>query len=1434
MILNIKYYEQKFSVTERVNNDDSDYYDEIRRSRSLTRKPIGNRPQSVDYSESENPKIKIRYSVRGVPIDNTTKKHHHYHERDNTSPSVKTSLSIKKNSRSLSLSVRKEPVETEGTRSLSQSHSHSHSHTHSEKYPLTEHHKKEKRSNEINKEKSKSSKNHHHSHSRDIEDGNRRKKTITSSERHYDEDNSIINYSKKKKKHNKERNKHHNVENDDISSLSKLSKKSKSNNHDSIRSSSRHTSKKSDIIYDDEDKENIKPNKKKNKNILSKINEDDSLSLSSFSINQRHREKRLRDKIRNRSSSKDTSHRSHHKNEVKEKEGNQMNSEETIIPKNSSRISSNSTIVPSNPTPMSPLKSSKPSPLEGGGGRLYDLVSKLSKTPYSTQNNGRSLSRSRSVSISNHISGHSNDNDENVNQPSIRNINNNYKKNNRVPYSSYHELPLYKSNESLIELRENVLHKYESSEMLPPAKAQKEKYKNSIKRSLSSDTSKLRYPINNNNNNNTDKTDIEESKKSRSQSLSNSEKHKKRKNKEDKEENKENKNDDIEKENKDKDKKKHRHKHRSMSRDPESISTSKKYKDNDKEKVIEKKIKRHANVPAPIPDVSLKKEQIPKRENINKKEGEEEKEEKEEEEEDLAIKPVKPVIEKPLQNLNNKDVTTFYPEGYAPSFDDSVKTKINEEDDIEDKNSKSKRSRSKTHSHSRSRSHRHHHHHKSKSKSRSRSKSKNRNNSIDDTQDDLTKDDKKHSRRHKSTNDEASTIVEKLEEYPYEKNIFENLKKKPEDFKNSNICVHIYRTDALELNIKNVHPLVKVHIVDINTEKYLEKSSVLRPATTFYENSEMEYIMPILTQPYHLQRNHTNIPRWNQGLYINEDYLHVVRKNVIIFFEIIDFVERAADRKNRDRDGWHRIAWAFLKLVGTHELVNTEHTRRLQLYKYPKKLIKNNDPQRPEIIDYWKRKLVKYQSTLFVKVYSQKIPETKEVSYRPKMPNEKEVGAWTYNQLMSTYFSKKKILDPVYKSFINFSQKPSWRREDGQLCKIPNHLHFRIDGGERGCLAAEYSHLGYLFAIASTSLNSVTTIKIFDTVSGDKIASLSGHQDLVYDLKWSRDDKHLFSASADGSVRAWSIQSETSIRPSTIFQHPSYVYCIQIHPIIGKDNKITVITGSYDGKIRFWKYDHNLYNNIDFSKQVNNQTQFLPAYVLTGHESTINSLAIETSGIRLFSADGKGYIRVWSCRSDPINCIRLHPNERQLLVHCLGNTLYMMDIRIFKVLTCITNLPSNQYPIKSILSPCGTYIFSGSSDGKVYVYNSMTGNLVAKYENLTISQPILGIAYHPLDDYISFYTYGPEQPILTYVWDSNYKPLESMLKVSDTEDSKINKMFDLTATKVFDDDKKFPYSSFNNLDKKSVDDDMDLPVGLRNKQGFRYIDETLKAKNVYI
>jgi len=71
------------------------------------------------------------------------------------------------------------------------------------------------------------------------------------------------------------------------------------------------------------------------------------------------------------------------------------------------------------------------------------------------------------------------------------------------------------------------------------------------------------------------------------------------------------------------------------------------------------------------------------------------------------------------------------------------------------------------------------------------------------------------------------------------------------------------------------------------------------------------------------------------------------------------------------------------------------------------------------------------------------------------------------------------------------------------------------------------------------------------------------------------------------------------------------------------------------------------------------------------------------------------------------------------------------------------------------------------------------------------------------------------------------------LKIDNTEDTS-NKMFDLMSNKFIDEEKKFPYSSFNNIDKNSTNDNLNLSVGLRNKQGFRQFDDPFKAKSVFI
>jgi jouberin len=71
-------------------------------------------------------------------------------------------------------------------------------------------------------------------------------------------------------------------------------------------------------------------------------------------------------------------------------------------------------------------------------------------------------------------------------------------------------------------------------------------------------------------------------------------------------------------------------------------------------------------------------------------------------------------------------------------------------------------------------------------------------------------------------------------------------------------------------------------------------------------------------------QNETKTPFWNQKIVLNEKYFHIVDPNVIIFFEILDFVNNLKALR-RYPDGWNRIAWAFLKPIGSDGKPTTNH-----------------------------------------------------------------------------------------------------------------------------------------------------------------------------------------------------------------------------------------------------------------------------------------------------------------------------------------------------------------------------------------------------------------------------------------------------------------------------------------------------------------------------
>nr|KAJ3419063.1 Jouberin [Polyrhizophydium stewartii] len=490
----------------------------------------------------------------------------------------------------------------------------------------------------------------------------------------------------------------------------------------------------------------------------------------------------------------------------------------------------------------------------------------------------------------------------------------------------------------------------------------------------------------------------------------------------------------------------------------------------------------------------------------------------------------------------------------------------------------------------------------------------------------------------------------------------------------------------------------------------------------------------IISAPFELFSKQTRTPAWNESILLNEDYLHIVKPGTLVLFEVLDMLSDFKNIKS-ETDGWHRVAWAFLKLVGAQGQSNTEQKARLwslsamsgiaaslqqlaadaqqpqirlQLYRYPWWSSQGRTINRvPFIFRIWQRRSrPKYPSTLYVQIEAHGRIETREVVARPTRPTEKETGRMTYEQLLRIYNIKRRPAETIMRSLLNLHTEAYATLRQ---CHIPNKLMYRIQAGEMGAFACSFSNNGLLLAVACANRLSYP-IKLYDVLTGDRVGTLEGHQDLVYQLLWVPDDAELLSTSADGSVRAWRFFSDGSAREAAVYQHPTFVYTACLRPERDSNRPRILATGSYDGVIRFWAYqsgsDATTAGTAGGGGPLRRAAP-KPMHKLQGHSSNINAIQFDADGHRLFSADAQGILKIWSSRShllgpnaaggdmpataegadvrmhgldydciksitvlagSPIHALRLHPGGRRLLVQT-SVSLHALDIRIFRFLT---------------------------------------------------------------------------------------------------------------------------------------------------------------------
>ncbi|XP_063487330.1 jouberin isoform X9 [Symphalangus syndactylus] len=528
--------------------------------------------------------------------------------------------------------------------------------------------------------------------------------------------------------------------------------------------------------------------------------------------------------------------------------------------------------------------------------------------------------------------------------------------------------------------------------------------------------------------------------------------------------------------------------------------------------------------------------------------------------------------------------------------------------------------------------------------------------------------------------------------------------------------VYVHRSDRLKSDFMISHPMVKIHVVDEHTGQYVKKDDSERPVSSYYEKENVDCILPIMTQPYDFKQLKSRLPEWEEQIVFNENFPYLLRGSdespkVILFFEILDFLSMDEIKNNSEVQnqecGFRKIAWAFLKLLGANGNANINSKLRLQLYYPPTK--PRSQLNVVEAFEWWSKcPRNRYPSTLYVTVRGLKVPDCIKPSYRSMMALQEEKGKPVHCE--RHHESSSVDTEPGLEES---KEVIKWKRLPGQACRIPNKHLFSLNAGERGCFCLDFSHNGRILAAACASWDGYPII-LYEIPSGRFMRELCGHLNIIYDLSWSKDDRYILTSSSDGTARIWKNEINNT-NTFKVLPHPSFVYTAKFHPAVRE----LVVTGCYDSMIRIWKVEMR-------------EDSAILVRQFDVHKSFINSLCFDTEGHHMYSGDCTGVIVVWNTyvkvddlehsvrhwtinkeiketefKGIPISYLEIHPNGKRLLIHTKDSTLRIMDLRIL-VARKFVGAANYREKIHSTLTPCGTFLFAGSEDGIVYVWNPET------------------------------------------------------------------------------------------------------------------------------
>eukprot|EP00798_Chlamydomonas_sp_ICE-L_P026075 gene26075-11778_t len=441
------------------------------------------------------------------------------------------------------------------------------------------------------------------------------------------------------------------------------------------------------------------------------------------------------------------------------------------------------------------------------------------------------------------------------------------------------------------------------------------------------------------------------------------------------------------------------------------------------------------------------------------------------------------------------------------------------------------------------------------------------------------------------------------------------------------LSVTIEKTDPFRMDHLLTNPVVRLHILDPSSGSYTRNLAETGMNVDPVAQAE-EYLPSIQTAPFDLlsRPGVSNAAVWRERLVVDEAIERLVALDTLLIFEVLQpavSYRRHAKHKKEFDGGSHRVAWAFLRLAGPQgpyvgklklqmfEFKSGE-IQKLQMFEFKSghssttpfhALTSWQNKQGPGLVD-------KYPGCLYVNLDVVARPEPEVVITNPQAGIRPILPAGYGSGFETSATPLESLLGGGGPGGAGVGEIGASLAGMGGLlgvAKLPtmeevsNSKYYRPvnEGCESPLRTPPLPNKGGDLYLSSTNV-----------MTGAEITRLQHvHNDYVYCLVWSRDDRAFVTCSSDGTAKIWELRLYNPMKKTicpTVLRHPSYVYSADFHP--NQKAHPIVVTGSYDRLIRLWSRN---------TGQV----------VGTEMEGTINSLLFDIVGARIFAADSYGFLQ---------------------------------------------------------------------------------------------------------------------------------------------------------------------------------------------------------------